>query len=300
MERRRAAHHAGARTPLYPDPTKKDFVDLPVLDRCPYFREVMAAFPCPLKMVRLLKLAAGAQILEHSDYNLGYEDGEVRFHIPIQTNPEVEFVVGGRTIPLREGESWYIYFNLPHRIHNRGTTDRIHLVIDCVVDPWVEAMFTKVTRRAALPEDDAFLYELFKAVRMPEFAHVTMAPAQLEMLMRIQHNGQTHSYASQYPRGHDIVLLTGRPIGRIWVHRGAEEHSLVDISLLPAYRNRGIGAGLVTEAIAAAREAGVRLCCSVAVTNQGSLRFHQRLGFEIVGQDEVYYDLALPAPGQTP
>jgi len=25
--------------------------------------------------------------------------------------------------------------------------------------------------------------------------------------------------------------------------------------------------------------------------NQGSLRFHQRLGFAVTGQDEVYYDL---------
>ena len=62
---------------------------------------------------------------------------------------------------------------------------------------------------------------------------------------------------------------------------------------MPEFRNRGIGAALVTEAIAAARAAGVRLRCSVAATNPGSLRFHQRLGFQIVGQDDLYYDLAL-------
>jgi ribosomal protein S18 acetylase RimI-like enzyme len=67
----------------------------------------------------------------------------------------------------------------------------------------------------------------------------------------------------------------------------------VDISLLPEFRNRGIGAALIAEAIGAARAAGVRLCCSVAATNPGSLRFHQRLGFQIVGQDEVFYDLAV-------
>jgi ribosomal protein S18 acetylase RimI-like enzyme len=67
----------------------------------------------------------------------------------------------------------------------------------------------------------------------------------------------------------------------------------VDISLMPEFRNRGIGASLLREAIAAARAAGVRLCCSVGVTNPGSLRFHQRLGFQIAGQDEIYYDLAI-------
>jgi len=133
----------GARVPLYPNPTMKEFVDLPVLDRCPYIREVLACFHCPLRVARLLRLGAGSRILEHTDYNLGYEDGEVRIHIPVQTNPEVEFVVGGEPLPMREGEAWYINFNLPHRIHNRGTTDRIHLVIDCDLNPWLDAMFPK-------------------------------------------------------------------------------------------------------------------------------------------------------------
>jgi ribosomal protein S18 acetylase RimI-like enzyme len=149
-----------------------------------------------------------------------------------------------------------------------------------------------VTRRAATEEDDSFVYELFNAVHRPEFAFVPMPPGALDTLMRMQYHGQKATYASQYPGGHEIVLVDGAPAGRIWVYRGPHEHQLVDISLLPRYRNRGIGAGLVKEAIASAREAAVPLRCSVAVTNSGSLRFHQRLGFRIVGQDEVYYDLA--------
>jgi hypothetical protein len=133
----------GAHVPLYPDPAKNDYVDLPVLDRCAYFREVLTTLRCPLRMVRLLKLSAGSNILEHRDFGLCYEEGEVRLHIPIQTNPEVEFVVGGQPAPMREGECWYINFDLPHRIHNRGGNDRIHLVIDCQLDPWLDAMFPK-------------------------------------------------------------------------------------------------------------------------------------------------------------
>jgi ribosomal protein S18 acetylase RimI-like enzyme len=150
-----------------------------------------------------------------------------------------------------------------------------------------------VTTRAATQDDDAFLFALFQAVRSPEFAQAALPPAQLAMLLSIQFAGQKQSYGAQYPGGHDIVLLDGKPIGRIWLHRAPSEHHLVDISLLPEFQNRGIGAALIAEAIAAARAAGVRLSCSVAVTNRGSLRFHQRLGFRIVGQDEVYYDLAV-------
>ncbi|MCU1236674.1 MAG: Aspartyl/asparaginyl beta-hydroxylase [Candidatus Solibacter sp.] len=133
----------GARVALYPDPTSTDFIDLPVLERCPYLREALAKFECPLQFVRLLRLSAGSNIREHRDHCLSYEDGEVRLHIPMQTNPGVEFVVDDRMIPMREGECWYINFNLPHRIFNGGTTDRIHLVIDCTLNPWLDAMFPK-------------------------------------------------------------------------------------------------------------------------------------------------------------
>ena len=154
-------------------------------------------------------------------------------------------------------------------------------------------MTPSVTTRAATEEDEAFLFALFTAVRSPEFAYSSLAPAQLDLLMNIQYAGQKQTYGVQYPGGNHIVLLDGLPIGRIWFFRGDTEHQLVDISLLPEFRNRGIGGLLVTDAIAAARAAGVQLCCSVAVTNPASLRFHQRLGFQIVGQDEIYYDLAI-------
>ena len=55
----------------------------------------------------------------------------------------VEFAVEGKALPMGEGECWYINFNLPHRIHNRGTTDRVHLVIDCVLNDWLRAMFPR-------------------------------------------------------------------------------------------------------------------------------------------------------------
>jgi ribosomal protein S18 acetylase RimI-like enzyme len=154
-------------------------------------------------------------------------------------------------------------------------------------------MIPSITTRAATPDDDALLFELFQAVRAPEFALTPLAPAHLNMLMRMQFAGQKQTYNAQYPGGDHIILMQTRPIGRIWLHRTASAHHLVDIALLPEFQNRGIGAALIGEAIATARAAGVRLCCSVALTNPGSLRFHQRMGFRIVSQDEVFHQLAV-------
>ena len=127
----------GRANQIYPDPTSTDFRDTPLLARCSYVPEVLAAFPCPQQAVRFLRLKPGSIIKEHKDHCLGFEDGEVRFHIPVQTNPEVEFVLNQVRVTMREGECWYLNFNLPHRVANRGTTDRVHLVIDCVVNDWL-------------------------------------------------------------------------------------------------------------------------------------------------------------------
>ncbi|MBS0589823.1 MAG: aspartyl/asparaginyl beta-hydroxylase domain-containing protein, partial [Proteobacteria bacterium] len=56
----------------------------------------------------------------------------------------VEFVVGGEAVPLAEGECWYLNFDLPHRIVNRGVSDRVHLVIDARVNAWVGKLFARL------------------------------------------------------------------------------------------------------------------------------------------------------------
>jgi ribosomal protein S18 acetylase RimI-like enzyme len=156
-------------------------------------------------------------------------------------------------------------------------------------------MIPSITRRPASEQDGPFLWELFQAVRMADFAHLPMPPAQLEMLLRMQFQAQTVGYRAQYPNAnHEIVLCEGRPAGRILVDRAGTEFQLVDISLGPAHQGQGIGTALVTGLIEEARSAGVPLCCSVATNNPGSLRFHQRLGFRVVAQDAVYYRLERP------
>lgn len=129
----------GGRTDhIYPDPTARNaFADTPLLARCPGVREVLATLRCPQQAVRFLRLKAGSVIKEHRDYELGFADGEVRLHVPVITNPGVEFVLNQARVVMNEGECWYLNVNQPHRVANHGATDRIHLVIDCFVSDWL-------------------------------------------------------------------------------------------------------------------------------------------------------------------
>lgn len=114
-----------------------------IMDSCPYFEEIIEDFKFEKTTVRLLRLAAGAIIKPHTDNELGYEDGCFRIHIPIITNPKVEFILDDQRLIMNEGECWYINANFTHSVANKGNEDRIHLVIDGIRNEWTDALFFK-------------------------------------------------------------------------------------------------------------------------------------------------------------
>lgn len=131
----------GIATTLYPDPAAKEpFADTPILARCPNIQRVLEEFKCPLNSVRFLRLGPGSRIREHKDYRLGFEDGEIGIHIPIVTNPMVEFFLNHEKLAMNEGECWYLNLNLLHKVENSGATERVHLVIHCTVNQWVRSI----------------------------------------------------------------------------------------------------------------------------------------------------------------
>ena len=134
--------------PLYTDPTRTDFADTEAMAQCSSVPELLASIPGRLESVRFLRLAAGSVIHEHRDPGLSVEEGAFRLHIPVRTNPEVEFLVGGQSMQMAEGECWYVNFDLPHSLVNRGTNDRVHLVVDGLVDDAVLDWFGLAPARA--------------------------------------------------------------------------------------------------------------------------------------------------------
>ena len=86
----------------------------------------------------LINLPAGKSIERHIDANpMGERFNRChRLHIPIITNPYCLFEMDGETKNMKEGEVWEISnVKLPHSVQNKGTSDRIHLLIDW--DPFI-------------------------------------------------------------------------------------------------------------------------------------------------------------------
>lgn len=91
----------------------------------------------------MLRLSPNSIIKEHTDARLGYDFGEFRCHIPIQSNPKAIFYSVGEPFHMTVGHLWYLNASQPHAVKNLGDSDRIHLIIDGKRNAWTDELFRK-------------------------------------------------------------------------------------------------------------------------------------------------------------
>lgn len=123
-----------------------EYEDHPLLERCPYYREVLESFKTDLKVARLLKLTPGSKIDPHTDMDLAFEDGLARIHVVVATNSGVTFTHASGEYHMEAGECWWADFDKSHGFVNDGATDRVHLVIDMVINPWLAEIIEQAAK----------------------------------------------------------------------------------------------------------------------------------------------------------
>lgn len=130
----------------YADGSWTAWADTPVLRACPYLGSVVDTFRehARVTLVRLLRLAPGGRVAEHTDPTLGLEveRSVVRLTIPIVTNPGARLILNDEPVPLEPGACWYLRFTDPHRVVNEGGEERIHLSIDLAPNAWLRSLLT--------------------------------------------------------------------------------------------------------------------------------------------------------------
>jgi len=112
----------------------------PKVAQCPTLQAVFAAFPGKLLDATLASLAPGGSVGEHRDISGGTPMGVGRFHVPIVTDPRVEFFVSGNKLFLAAGETWNLDTSYPHWLQNLSDITRVHLIVDVKLTPEVAAM----------------------------------------------------------------------------------------------------------------------------------------------------------------
>ncbi|WP_422509109.1 GNAT family N-acetyltransferase [Stenotrophomonas sp. GZD-301] len=135
--------------------------------------------------------------------------------------------------------------------------------------------------RADLP----WLVALYATTRAEELQPLPWPETVKQQFLAQQFVAQHQHYLGHYPQAHYLAIdVDGQPVGRVYIDETGEDDLLVDISLLPAWRGRGLGTTLIhrLQRSAAMRGRGLRL--HVQVHNPAARRLYERLGF-IAGDD---------------
>jgi len=111
-------------------------------------------------------------------------------------------------------------------------------------------------------------------------------------LLQLQFTAQQRTYASRFPDAeHRIILVDGEHAGQLRLASLSGRLHVVDISLLPRFRRRGVGTAVYLGVIERAEREGRRVTAVVARSNPASLAFHTALGFSIEDETETSYSV---------
>jgi RimJ/RimL family protein N-acetyltransferase len=146
-----------------------------------------------------------------------------------------------------------------------------------------------ITFRPIKPDDEAFLLKVYGSARAEELARVPWTESQREAFLRMQLSAQHQHYHERYPdAAYQIILVEGKMVGRLYVARLDEQIRIIDITLLPEYRNAGVGTKIIEDLLAEAAEAGKPVRIYVESFNP-SLRLFERLGFTKIEDNGVHF-----------
>jgi hypothetical protein len=141
----------------HPDRLEWTAADTPLFDILPGARDLLSSLRCDLERVRLMRLGGtGGELTRHADItdrDAGTRIGAIaRLHLPLVTHPSVQFTTWNinnepRTVHMTPDRWWYLDVRKPHMAINRSNFDRIHLVADCIVNPYIQQLITEAAHQ---------------------------------------------------------------------------------------------------------------------------------------------------------
>ena len=144
-----------------------------------------------------------------------------------------------------------------------------------------------ITLRTVTVEDEAFLLNLYGWSRAAELAMTPWTPEQREAFVRMQFAAQDSFYRKEYPDAEfNVILRDGEPVGRLYVRRETDLIRIMDIIVLPDFRNLGVGAELINNLLEEAVETERPVQIFVETFNP-SLAFFQKRGFSVLSEEGI-------------
>jgi GNAT superfamily N-acetyltransferase len=138
--------------------------------------------------------------------------------------------------------------------------------------------------QSATAGDAEFLYRVYAGTRTLEMALTGWGREKTGQFLRSQFQLQDTHYHRYYSNPFFYIIYNGRRrMGRLYINRGKEEMRIIDISLLPEYREKGIGTCILKDIIKESEAAGLPVSLHIEPANPAR-RLYEKLGFIVTGE----------------
>ncbi|WPC43959.1 GNAT family N-acetyltransferase [Clostridium sp. JS66] len=136
------------------------------------------------------------------------------------------------------------------------------------------------------------LLKIFKESRQDLTWISGITEEQKESIIAQQFMMEQQQLMEMYPEAQlNIITMDGKPIGRLYIYYGKTVDRILEIGLLEEYRGRGIGRKIVTTVVGNAVEKEKTVSLQVAWFNQGAYAFYEKLGFKVVENKGIAYEM---------
>ncbi|MEH6832179.1 MAG: GNAT family N-acetyltransferase [Sulfitobacter sp.] len=145
-----------------------------------------------------------------------------------------------------------------------------------------------VSFRPVSDADQPYLLKLYASTRAHEFAHTDWSQANIDDFIMRQFKLQSDAYAASFPGASFVIIqLDGVDVGRLYVDRQDRCLQMIEFTVAPEWRGRGIGTDILRALMNEAHGGKVPVRLSV-LKDSPALDLYRRHGFLITADKGAY------------
>ena len=138
-------------------------------------------------------------------------------------------------------------------------------------------------------KDTAFIEAVYRTTREVELNFTNWSEHQKNAFISMQSTAQLAEYKTKFPGARfQVIIYNKKNAGRFFTGENETEIRLLDITLLPQFRGKGIGTDLLQQLKERSNNIQKKISLHVEATNP-ILKLYQRLGFIYIKNNGRHY-----------
>lgn len=138
-------------------------------------------------------------------------------------------------------------------------------------------------------KDASFIEEVYGSTREKELMLTNWTELQKKAFVTMQSMAQLAEYKNKFPGAlFQIIMYNNKSAGRFYTWENETEIRLIDITLLPQFRGKGIGSQLLKDLIKKSNRIQKKISLHVEQDNP-ALELYRQLGFVYIKNNGRHY-----------